>query len=414
MQPPLHPLFTAEGRARPYPIYRRLRAQAPVSRALEPRGFPVWLIARYDDCQAVLRDERLTKDARKLTPAQRAVYRGLSEPVEALTRHMLGSDPPDHGRLRALVGKAFTPQRVEALRPRVAAITASLLAAVEGRGQMDLLADFAFPLPITVIAELLGVPAGDRDHFRAWTAALAASPEDEEDLAQRRAAGEGFAGYLRELVEARRSAPGDDLVSALVLAEEAGDRLSPDELLGTLFLLLVAGHETTVNLVANGVNALLAHPEQRALLARRPELIGAAVEEMLRFDGPVKHATARWALDEIELGGQRIPAGEMLLPLLLSANRDEARFPEPDRFDITRSPNKHLAFGAGFHFCLGAPLARLEAQVAIPALLDRLPDLRLAVAPEALVWSKAFLFRGMRSMPVAFTPAEPRALSRVA
>jgi cytochrome P450 PksS len=406
MQLPLHPLFTPAGRADPYSIYRRLRSHEPVSRAIEPRGFPVWLIARYDDCYAVLRDGRLTKDARKLTPAQRSVYSCLTEPIAGLTRHMLSSDPPDHGRLRALIGKAFTPERVDTLRPRVEAITASMLSAIEGRGAMDLLSDFASPLPVTVIAELLGVPTKDRAHFRAWTVALTASPDGEEEQEQWRAAGMSFARYLQDLIAARRAEPGEDLVSGLVLAEEAGDRLSSEELLGMLFLLLVAGHETTTHLIANGVNALFEHPDQRALLTQRPELIGTAVEEMLRFAGSVKLATARWTIEDTEVGGQRIPAGEMVVPLLLSANRDEARFPDPDRFDITRSPNKHLAFGTGIHFCLGAPLARLEAQVAIPALLDRLPDLQLAVPTEALEWSNAFLFRSMVRMPVAFTPPD--------
>jgi cytochrome P450 PksS len=407
-EPALHPLFTPAGRADPYPIYRRLRAAQPVCRILEPRGFPVWLVARYDDCADVLRDPRLTKDRRKLPPASQATYRLLNEPLERLTRHMLGSDPPDHGRLRALVSRAFTPQRVEGLRARVEAITGALLDAVQGRETIDLIADFAFPLPVTVIAELLGVPAADRGRFRAWTTALMSTPATEAEAGRQRAAGQDFVDYFHDLLAARRAEPQDDLVSALVQVEEAGDRLSPEELVGMMFLLLVAGHETTVNLIANGALALMEHPDQREALRGRPALIGSGVEEMLRYCGPVKHSTARWALEDVEIAGQRIPAGEMVMALLLSANRDEERFPEPDRFDLARSPNKHLAFGAGIHFCLGAPLSRLEAQVATSALFGRWPDLRLAVAREDLAWSTALLFHGVQRLPVAL-PASPRA-----
>ena len=401
MGPAVHPLFTPAGRADPHPIYRRLRAEQPVCQVVEPRGFPLWLVARYVDCASVLRDPRLTKDLRKLSPEHQAVYAPIEEPREVLRRHMLTSDPPDHGRLRALVSRAFTPQRVEGLRPRVEAITESLLDAFEGRATVDLVAELAFPLPVTVIAELLGVPAADRDRFRAWTTTLVSTPVTEREMALQRTAAQDFAGYFRDLIAARRAEPREDLVSALVHAEEAGDRLGPEELLGTLFLLLAAGHETTVSLLANGAMALMDHPDQRELLQRRPALIGSAVEEMLRYCGPVKHATERWALEDLEIGGQHIAAGQMVLALLLSANRDEERFPDPDRFDIQRSPNKHLAFGAGIHFCLGAPLARLEAQVAIPALLRRSPGLRLAVAREDLAWSTALLFHGVRSLPVA-------------
>jgi cytochrome P450 len=310
---------------------------------------------------------------------------------------MLNSDPPDHTRLRRLVATAFTMRRVELLRPRVAEITEDLLAGLAGQDEVDLVDAFAFPLPVTVICELLGVPHADRDAFRAWSTTLVSAGEA-ETLA---VAGRDMAAYLRQLIAAKRAAPADDMVSALVQAhEDDGDRLTEAELVAMAFLLLVAGHETTVNLIANGVLALLRHPDQLAALRGDPALLSGAVEEFLRYDGPISHATLRYTVEPVELSGVTIPAGEFVVVSLSSANRDGDRFPDADRLDITRAAGGHLAFGHGIHFCLGAPLARLEGQIAIGRLLDRFPGLSLAVDPDQLRWRNSTLLRGLESLPV--------------
>ncbi|MGH3105875.1 MAG: cytochrome P450 family protein [Rubrobacteraceae bacterium] len=403
-QPPRVDLFDPVFKADPYPTYARLRSSAPIYRAALPDGRGVWLITRYEDVLAVLKDHRFVKDWRgALTPEQLAQVPPIPEVMKPLSQNMLDTDPPDHERLRALVSKAFTPRLIERLRPRVQAISDGLLDAVQDRGEMDLIDDYAFPLPITVIAELLGVPAEDRNNFREWSDAAVsgnASQEYMEEILIPHM--QAFTDYLRALFEEKRANPGDDLVSALVRAEEAGDRLSEDELLGMVFLLLVAGHETTVNLIGNGVLALLQHPDQLRKLKEDPSLIKPAVEELLRYDGPVETSTERFAREDVEIGGQVIPRGEMVLVVLAAADHDPERFSDPDELDITRTDNRHLAFGKGIHHCLGAPLARMEGQIAISTLLRRMPNLRLKGAPESLSWRPGMILRGLRGLPVEF------------
>ena len=394
-------LWAPATRANPLPVYERLRQEAPVVRLVDPYfQTPVWVVSRYKAAVELLRDPRFVKDQDKL-PESSPHRRTRTDSMAALNRHMLMADPPDHTRLRTLVSKAFTPRRVEALRPRITAIAERLLDGVKGQGTMDLLDAYAFPLPVTVIAEMLGVPVEDQDQFRAWTNVIV-NPPVNGDMGPLQEAGMRFLLYFQALMEKRRGEPRDDLLTALMSSEEAGDRLTPQELISMLFLLLVAGHETTVNLIGNGIWALLRHPEQLERLRNNPALIDSAVEEMLRYRGPVETSTQRWAIEDTEFHGQVIPKGEAILAGLLSADHDAEQFPEPERFDITREPNRHIAFGFGIHFCLGAPLARLEASVAIPLLLERLPRLRLGVDEQALQWREGVLVHGMKQLPVAF------------
>jgi cytochrome P450 len=396
-------LYAPAGRADPHPIYARMRREQPLYRFDSMNiSAPVWIATRYDDCVSLLRDTRLFKDQARLTPAQRERYAALVTPVTSISRHLLSLDPPDHTRLRALVQKGFSSQIVDGLRPRIQALIDALIDDVAGRGGMDLIADFAVPLPVTVIAEMLGIPAEDRLRFRAWSQLLVSTPNTPEGLARKRATHGEFAAYLHALVGLRRAEPRDDLVSALIAASEEEDRLDNRELISAIFLLLIAGHETTVNLIGNGMLALLRHPEQRQRLVDEPALIGSAVEEMLRFDSPVESATVRWSAEEIEIRGTRIPPGEIVLPSLVAANRDPEQFPDPDVFDVGRTPNRHIAFGFGIHYCLGAHLARVEGALAVRALLDRLPGLALAAGADTLSWTSGLLVHGVLSLPVRF------------
>ena len=389
---PMDPEFLDD----PYPTYHLLRTEDPVHRS--PLGF--WVLTRYDDVVAALRDPRLVKE-----PIAAFVAARFGAPIPALGLSMLDRDPPDHTRLRSLVSKAFTPRVIEKLRPHIQKIVDDLLDRVEGQGSMDLIDQFAYPLPVTVICGMLGVPVADHERFRQWGLDLARSldtimlPPDSEvgrrGVASRRA----LAEYFRGLIAERRAAPRDDLLSGLIAAEEAGDTLTEEELLATSILLLVAGHETTVNLIGNGTLALLRHPEQLRLLRGQPELIVSAVEELLRYDGPVQR-TARIPSADVTFGGRTIGKGEMVMPFIGAADRDPAQFPNPDRLDITRGDNRHIAFGLGIHFCLGAPLARVEGQIAISTLVRRFPNLALATdTPEH---RQSLTLRGLKSLPVKF------------
>ena len=390
---PMDPEFVAN----PYPMYHRLRAEDPVHQS--PLGF--WVLTRYEDVVFALRDARLAKEAITSVVAQRF---GIVNPP-TITRSMLDSDPPDHTRMRALVNKAFTPRVVEHLRPRVQAIVDDLLARVDERHSMDLIEDFAYPIPVIVICELLGVPVEDRDHFRAWGLDMARSLDavlfgPHSDVAERGAAARHALGdYFRDLIAERRKAPRQDMLSGLIAAEEAGERLTEAEMLATCILLLVAGHETTVNLIGNGTLALLRNPDQLRRLREDPSLIGTAVEELLRYDGPVQR-TARIPNEDVTIGGRIIPKGELVMPFIGAADRDPAQFPDPERLDITRTDNRHIAFGWGIHFCLGAPLARVEGQIAIGTLVRRLPNLRLAT--EAPAFRQSLTLRGLSALPVTF------------
>jgi cytochrome P450 PksS len=317
---------------------------------------------------------------------------------------MLDVDPPDHTRLRALVQKAFTPRVVEQVRERIQKLTESLLDRAVDQRRMDLVRDYALPIPTTIIAEMLGVPKEDRHKFHRWSRAIVKSNPSGWRMVRAIPSAVLFLRYIRKLVKMRRAKPQDDLVSSLVQVEEAGDQLSEDELLAMIFLLLIAGHETTVDLIGNGTLALLAHPDQLEKLRSDPELIRLAVEELLRHSGPLETATERYAREDVTVANVRIPRGAMVYAVIASANRDERQFLNPDTVDITREPNRHLAFGLGIHYCLGAPLARLEGQIAIDALLRRVSGLRLAVVPEALRWRRGLVLRGLESLPVEFTP----------
>jgi cytochrome P450 len=360
------------------------------------------VLTRYPDVMAMLRDPRLIKEPIAAFVAARF---GMAVPPPGLGLSMLDRDPPDHTRLRGLVSKAFTPKALESLRPHIQKIVDDLLTDAAGKGQMDLIEEFAYPLPVRVICEMLGVPVKDHERFKAWGLDIARGldaimlPPDSE-VGQRSISGRrALAAYFRELIAERRAAPRDDMLSALITAEEAGDKLNEEELLATCILLLVAGHETTVNLIGNGTLALLRHPEQLQKLRENPGLIVTAVEELLRFDGPVQR-TARIPSEDLTIGGRTIPKGEMVMPFLGAADRDPAQFPDPDRLDITRADNRHIAFGMGIHFCLGAPLARMEGQIAINTLLARLP--KLALATDKPQFRQSLTLRGLQVLPVSF------------
>ena len=389
----------------PLRVFARMREESPVTSVITPEGQRAWLITRYEDVRKALADPRLSKDWRKL----RSPGFVPDPSVGFLMAHMLNADPPDHTRLRRLVQKAFTPGRVAALRPRVEAITASLLDAMAGGGSaggsggdpgdgvVDLITAFAFPLPMTVICELLGIPDDDREEFKTWSQVILSSTATFDEY---RAAGGAMYGYFTRLLADKRAAPADDLLSALITARDSGDSLDEPELLAMIFLLLVAGHETTVNLIATGTLALLAHPSELSRLRTDPALLPAAVEELLRYANPLNHATDRYAPEPLEVGGVTIPAGEPVLVVTSSANRDPDRFPDPDRLDLGRDASGHVAFGHGIHYCVGAPLARLEGEIAFGALLARFPGLSLAVDPAALRWRPSSLIHGLETLPV--------------
>jgi len=386
---PLDPDVIAD----PYPLYQRLRTEAPVHQT--PLG--MWVLSRYDDVAMFLRDPRFGR-------------RGFQEVISARFGHpgfshtMLLQDPPNHTRLRALVSKAFTPRVVEGLRGQIQGMVDALLDDTIERGEADLIADFAYPLPVSVISAMLGVPAHDSRRFREWSFDLARSIDavvvsDPELVERGNAAGLAFHEYFEDLIAERRRAPRADLLSDLIAAEEAGDRLSTEELLATVMLLFLAGHETTVNLIGNGMLALLRRPDELRWLREDPHLIGTAVEELLRYDSPVQRVS-RLVYEDVTIDGGTIPQGSLVLGLLGAANRDPAHFPEPDRVDLGRQDNRHLAFGWGIHFCLGAPLARLEGQIAIATLLRRLPA--LALATERVEWRQTFTLRALQALPVRF------------
>ncbi len=400
-------LLSRETRRDPVALSAHLRELGPLIRLTNPFGMAdAWIVTTYDDAVAVLKDPRFIKDLQKITPAearQKGAEGRASLVQQFLTwrRDMLTVDPPDHTRLRGLVSKAFTPRMIEQLRPRIQQIADELLDAVQSQGKMELIADFAFPLPITVISEMLGIPVSDRPQFRVWSQALVNAPAG-PGMEEKNAVLEPFIQYIKMFLSDKRAHPGNDLTSGLIQAEEQHDTLSETELISTLFLLIVAGHETTVNLIGNGIVALLQHPQQMHLLRQDPSLLPAAIEELLRYTVPVMLSSPRWASEDIAMHGKVIRKGEMVFASLMGANSDPRQFSDPEALDILRQENQHLAFGKGIHYCLGAPLARLEGQIAIGTLLRRLPNLRLACAFEQLVWGQASLLRGLTSLPVAF------------
>ncbi|WP_371614305.1 cytochrome P450 [Streptomyces sp. NBC_00454] len=392
------PAFVAD----PFPLYRRLREDGPVRRVVIAGGLEAWLVTRYEDGLAALSDSRLSSDVRDASDTR--LLRQLPDTErEAMLGTMLRSDPPDHTRLRRLVSKAFTAHRVADMGPRIQAVTDRLLDTVVAAGSADLVADFALPLPVTVISELLGVPVDERHEFQHWTDRMIMRGAEPPDPAVVNEAWQHMRAYVTELIRAKRADPGEDLLSALVAARDEEQRLTEDELVAMVFLLLAAGYITTVNLIGGGLAMLLAHPDQLALLRRDPGLLPGAIEEFLRYDGPVSPGIARFAREDLEIAGVRIPRGATVLIGSAVADRDPGRFPDPDRLDITRPDNAHLAFGHGLHYCLGAPLARLEGRIAIGTALRRLPGLALAVPPAQIPWRPGGL-RGPLTLPVTFTP----------
>lgn len=391
----------------PHPTLARMRETTPVYHVQHKElGSYPWLLTRYSDSINLLNDERFTKDDARI-PRNGATSGDLS-PEEmmmaaagAINRHMLTLDPPDHTRLRALIHKAFTPNMIRALEVRIQQITDGLIDNMQAKGQFDFIREFAFPLPVTVIAELLGVPQQDQQKFGEWSRAIIMAGTGGADMEKVGAAALEFIMYFHEKFDERRENPQDDLITALVQAEESGDKLDQQELISMVFLLLVAGHETTVNLLGNGLLALLQHPDQKQMLAQNPALAKTAVDELLRYDGPVGVSTMRWALEDVDYYGVTIPAGAMVVASLLSANRDPEMFANPNTLDITRTPNKHIAFGNGIHYCVGAPLARMEGTIAFNTLLRRLPNLALTVDVNELQWTPTILLHGMQSMPVS-------------
>lgn len=387
--------------ADPHAYYRRWRPNGPVHQLRGNRGATFWVVIGYAEARTALTDPRFRKGIAGLREVLEAHGQELFEDTAALSGHMLNTDPPDHTRLRKLVNHAFTPRHVAAMRPRIEEITAALLDELTDRDEVDLLAVFANPLPTIVICELLGVPLEDRDDFRAWNKVLIGGGATAE---QAQAAAAAMGGYLRGLIAAKRAAPVDDLLSGLVHAVDAGDSLSEDELVSMSFLLLLAGHETTVNLIGNGLYRLLQDPAQFEALRADPSAIPAAVEEFLRYDGPVGWATLRYTVEPVKLGETEIPAGELVYVAVSAANRDPARYAHHDRLDVTADASAHLGFGHGLHFCVGAPLARLEAVTAFTALLARYPDLRLADETFTPHWQTNVVLRGLDRLPIRLHP----------
>lgn len=400
---PVHDNLSApEVIADPYPYFHQLRAEDPVHWNPKWGG---WILTRYDDVQFAFQDRRLSAD--RMTPFMKGLPPNEAEELQPsfriFSKWMVFTDPPTHTRLRLLVNKAFTPRRVEGLRPRIQAIVDELLDAIADKGQVELIRDFAYILPVTVIAELLGVPPQDREMIKHCSDEItlfifgAIGVEDRRQRAQQALL--ELVDYLRAIIEARRQAPRDDLISALLAAKERDDLLSEDEIIATCVLVLFGGHETTTNLISSSVHALLRHPEQMDKLRNDPSLIATAVEEFLRYDGPSK-SMVRLALEDYELRGRQIRKGQRLLLVQSAANHDPEQFADPDRLDIIRQPNPHVAFGYGIHFCLGAPLARIETQIAINTLLRRLPGLRLQT--EQLEWHPTIVSRALKALPVVF------------
>ncbi|WP_433709279.1 cytochrome P450 family protein [Nocardia sp. CA-084685] len=394
-------LWGEQMRVDPLPTLARMRSEAPIIRLFNPhQQAPEWRVTRYADVVELLRDNRFSKDKRKLSDAARSRYFRVTE-FDQLDKHMLYADPPEHTRLRALVAKAFTPHRIIELRPYVAAATDRLLDQAEQQDSVDLLDALAFRLPITVLAELIGIPIEDQERFREWTRILIAPPSEGDFDALRTMAIE-FQQYLEEFLEIRRRQRRDDLTSALIETQTHRDRLSPVELMSMIFLLIAAGFETTGNLIGNAAWALLRNPAELMRLRATPALIEPAIEEVVRYCPPVKNSTGAFSLTDVEFRGTVIPAEELVVASLLSAHHDDAQFPEPERFDITRTPNRHLGFGLGPHFCLGAALARLEATVAISAVVRRFPRLEFAVDPDTLRWKDGVFVHGLEQLPVTW------------
>ena len=397
----------------PFPLFAEVRERGAVHPVTLVDGHDAFLVVDFETAKSALNDSRLSKDMHAaLASSSEVVAEGLPGPEFA--RHMLTVDPPDHTRLRKLVSGAFSSRRVEALRPSVQSITDGLLDRIAAAGphaRVDLVSAFAFPLPFTVICELLGVPERERARLGREFTKLLVPTTTAEEYAQAKEASDNVVAILRELVEGKETVPGDDLVSALISARDGDERLDSQELMSTIFQLMVAGHDTTASLIGNSLVALFRNPAQMAKLREESRRLPAALEEFLRFDAPVPHSTFRYAIEPVTLAGRQIPAGAQVIICMAAANRDADRFASPESLDLDREVTRHLAFGHGVHHCLGAPLARMEGQIALGSLLARFPELSLAVSIEDLHWDHGdgLVLRGLSELPVFPGPAVPRA-----
>ncbi|MFE9078375.1 cytochrome P450 family protein [Bacillus mobilis] len=395
-------LASAQFKEDAYEIYKESRKMQPILFVNEVELGKEWLITRYEDALPLLKDNRLKKDMTNVFPQDTTNMYLSVDNSDHLTTHMLNSDPPNHSRLRSLVQKAFTPKMITQLDGRIQRIADDLISEIERKGTLNLVDDYSFPLPIIVISEMLGIPKEDQAKFRIWSHAVIASPETPEEIKETEKQLSEFITYLQYIVDVKRKDPKEDLVSALILAENEGHKLSAPELYSMIMLLIVAGHETTVNLITNTVLALLENPNQLQLLKDNPKLIDSAIEEGLRYYSPVEVTTARWAAEPFQIHEQTIQKGDMVVIALASANRDETVFENPEVFDITRENNRHIAFGHGSHFCLGAPLARLEAKIAITTLFNRMPELQIKGNREDVKWQGNYLMRSLEELPLTF------------
>jgi cytochrome P450 family 107 subfamily K polypeptide 1 len=397
-----YPIFDKAARANPHLLYRQMRENCAYYRGVDPHTqWTHWFITRYEDCVAALKNPLFIKDFHKIADIIDEKQRSGPSPLprrDVMRQNLLFLDEPDHTRLRQLIHRGFTPRRIEDLRQRIHEIADDFLDKMEDQAQPDLVRDFAIPLPITVIAELIGIPAEEREQFRAFASDLIFARD--EAVVDR--ALDDFTDYFDAKFEARRRQPQDDLLSILVNVEEAGDTLSRLELLSMMWILIIAGHETTVSLISNGTLALLEHREQFERLCRETRLIPTAIEELLRFDGPLECATIRWASQDMQIEDNLIKRGDVIMISLVSANRDASIFANPDTLDISRTENPHLAFGHGIHYCLGAPLARLEGAIAFEKLFQRYPRLELSCQHHELKWNNSLVLHGLKNLPVRY------------
>ncbi len=401
-------ITAARFRANPFPTFKRWRETRPVA-PVKASGERAWIITRYDDVQTALTDDRFVKD-RCNVPGYKKQSVPLPKFIQSLQRNnMLEIDAPDHTRLRSLAHQAFSPRLIAQMQTRIHQLAHELIDRVEAKGEMDVIRDFALPIPLTIISEILGVAKGDRAAFQRWSNVIVNVTKPIDGILAMPSLYQ-FSGFLRRFLRERRLNPQDDLTSTLLQAEAENSKLSEDELIGIIGLLLSAGHETTVNLIGNGVVALLSQPAELVggvspmvnRLRTEPELMKSAVEELVRYSPPVLFATGRYAKEDLELANTVIPKGELVLAGLGSANHDESKFEQPETLILDRQNNKHLGFGSGMHYCLGAPLARLESSIAFQVLFERLPNIQLAVNPESLSWNSSLITRGMKNIPIKF------------
>lgn len=386
----------------PYPTYANLRKSEPIT-LLEQSTMGLgraFLVTRYDDVVTILKDARFSSDMRKVGDNSRSKW-WMPKAMTTFQNSMILVDDPDHRRLRDLVHKAFTPRMLQDMTTVIENVTEELLEAMAKKGTVDLIEDFALPIPLTVISDMMGVPHKDRHKFHKWMGTfLEIQGGSKLQMLGKMSNVLQLYRFFKGLIKLRRKNPQDDLVTALVQAEQDGDRLNEDEMVAMIFILLLAGHETTVNLIGNGTLALLENPDQLQKLREHPEMIDSAVEELLRFTNPVEQIAPRYNLEEVELSGRKIPKGSRILLGIASANRDETVFPNADQLDIARTPNKHLAFGLGIHYCLGAPLARMEGKIALQRLVERFPNMQLAVKPDQVQWRTSMAVRGLKTLPI--------------